>query len=135
MYKRMLIPLLAVSAAIFAVGCNQTDTSPIANSATGVAGYWLQQTAKRPMSLHIQETDNDYVVKVGRLNFGDYDITTQPAKLSDTGVLTIGQRKQLRLDPATDILSDVDHATIRFARITKEQYDQASRVAPKSTKP
>ena len=135
MHKRMLIPLLAVSAAIFAVGCNQTDTFPIANSATGVAGYWLQQTAKRPMSLHIQETDNDYVVKVGRLNFGDYDITTQPAKLSDTGVLTIGQRKQLRLDPATDILSDIDHATIRFARITKEQYGQASRVAPKSTKP
>ena len=135
MHKRMLNPLFAVSAAIFAVGCNQTDTSSLANSATGVAGYWLQQTAKRPMSLHIQETDNDYVAKVGRLNFGDYDITAQPAKLSKTGVLTIGQRKQLRLDPATDILSDVDHAAIRFARITKEQYDRASRIAPESTTP
>lgn len=130
MYKRILLPLLAASAVLYVTGCDQTVSIATTN---GVTGYWLQQTANRPMALHIQKQGSDYVVKIGRLSFGQYDITNQPASLSDTGILTIDKRKQLRLDPATDILSDVDHSAIRFMRITQAQYEQASHAMSQPT--
>ena len=127
MYKRIFIPLLATIAALFMAGCEQATTAP------GVTGYWLQQSDKRPMSLHIKPDGNEYLVNVGRLNFGHYDISAQPAKLNSTDILTIDQRKQVRLDPATDILTDVDHPTIRFIRITQAQYEKAIQLTPAST--
>lgn len=122
MSKRLFVPLLAAAATLFVASCEQATTT------SNVTGYWLQQTDKRPMSLHIKPDGSDYLVNVGRLNFGNYDISAQPATLSAKDILTIDQRKQLRLDPGTDILSDVDHPTIHFIRITQAQYEKATQL-------
>lgn len=122
MKKRILIPLFAVSGALFLLGCEQKIRTH------DVAGYWLQKIDKRPISLHIKPDANTYIVRIGRLNFGNYDITAEPAALSDTLTLTINQRKQLRLDPKSDTLTDVDHPSIRFTRITQAHYEQATQL-------
>ena len=119
MYTRILMPIVVAGTALFMAGCEQAPPKPT------LTGYWLQQIDKRPMSLHIKPDGNSYIVNVGRMNFGNYDITAQPASLKPGDVLTIDQRKQLRLDPATDVLSDVDYPSIRFIRITQAQYDKA----------
>ncbi|WP_123659871.1 MULTISPECIES: hypothetical protein [Alcaligenaceae] len=125
MHTRVLISFFAASAALLLAGCEQATQAP------QVTGYWLQQTDKRPMSLHIKPDGEHYIVNVGRMNFGSYDVTAQPAALKADNTLTINQRKQLRLDPASDTLSDVDHPSIRFSRITQAHYEQATQVPPR----
>lgn len=118
MQRRTLIALFAVGTTLILAGCEQPTRSP------NVSGYWLQHTEQRPMSLHIKPDGKDYIVNVGRLNFGTYDISAQPATLKTATTLTINDRKQLRFDEASDSLTDIDHPAIRFARITQTQYEQ-----------
>lgn len=84
-------------------------------------GYWLQETDKQPISLHIKEDGPDVVVRAGQLSFGIYETYNWPGEVKQENLLNMGNgRLQLRYEDGK--LVDVDNKQSIFRQIDEAQY-------------
>jgi|SRR5699024_6738756 len=109
----LLIPCLAFVGMVL-IGCSENHNEPF-------IGYWLQDTDKRPVSLHIKEDGSDVIVDIGQLTFGKYEILNEPGHAKQEHLLTVGEgKKQLRYE--NNALVDLDDDSVRFSRIDETRY-------------
>jgi hypothetical protein len=116
--KRKLIFVSGLIAISLITGCQTKEEK--------FAGYWLQNSDKRPVSMHIKPDGSDFLVNINQLNFGRFSRDIEKGVYKGTGILTIGEKKQVRYSGDNDSLSDVDDKTITFKRVTADQYKAAS---------
>ena len=115
MKRRYFLMMTAMASAALLVGCKKDNNEKL-------LGHWLQNAGNRPASLHIKKDGNDYLVMIGQLSLGRYEMENQPAKEKSPGVLTIAETKQLKYDNNSDQLIDIDDANVTFTRLTEEAY-------------
>ncbi|RSE63639.1 hypothetical protein EGT81_04890 [Alcaligenes faecalis] len=118
MNKRKLIFVSGLIAISLITGCQTKEEK--------LSGYWLQNSEKRPVSMHIKPDDSDFLVNINQLNFGRFSRDIEKGVYKGNGILTIGEKKQVRYSGDNDSLSDVDDKTITFKRVTADQYKAAS---------
>jgi len=91
------------------------------NLAEPFLGYWLQDTDKRPISLHIKEDGPDVVVRAGQLSLGTYETYNWPGEVKQENLLNMGNgRLQLRYEDGR--LVNVDDDKYTFRQIDEAQY-------------
>jgi len=116
--KRKFIFISGLIAISLITGCQTKEEN--------FAGYWLQNSDKRPISMYIKPDGSDFLVNINQLNFGRFSRDIEKGIYKGNGILTIGEKKQVKYSGDNDSLSDVDDETITFKRVTADQYKAAS---------
>lgn len=118
MKRRHFILALGAASLTLLTGCD--------NKQEKLVGYWLQETDNRPISMHIKPDGKDFLVNINQLNFGRFSRDIEKGIYKGDGILTIGEKKQIKYQEDSDSISDVDDKSIYFKRVTEEKYKAAS---------